>query len=118
MFYHHVLAWKACYTYFSAVLFKPTSRTRQKVSINSPSGEGGGLTPQSHRQHKTTGIVSINSPSGEGGRQKNEMFKFGWFGVSINSPSGEGGGSYVFKPRHSKAFRPPNRRTPLTKQSK
>ena len=27
MFYHHVLAWKACYTYFSAVLFKPTSRT-------------------------------------------------------------------------------------------
>ena len=42
MFYHHVLAWKACYTYFSAVLFKPTSRTSRIVSINSPSGEGGG----------------------------------------------------------------------------
>ena len=27
MFYHHVLAWKACYTSFTAVLCKPTSRT-------------------------------------------------------------------------------------------
>ena len=43
MFYHHVLAWKACYTYFSAVLFKPTSRTGSIVSISSPSSEGGGF---------------------------------------------------------------------------
>ena len=42
MLYHHVLAWKACYTYSSAVLFKPTSRTNKKVSISSPSSEGGG----------------------------------------------------------------------------
>ena len=38
------------------------------------------------------------------------------FHVSISSPSSEGGESYVFKPRHSKAFRPPNRRTPLAKK--
>ena len=37
--------------------------------------------------------------------------------VSISSPSSEGGGSSVFKPRHSKTFRPPNRRTPLIKKS-
>ena len=28
--YHHVLAWKACYTSFAAVLFKQTSRTSQE----------------------------------------------------------------------------------------
>ena len=32
MFYHHVLAWKACYTSFTAVLCKPTSRTAREVS--------------------------------------------------------------------------------------
>jgi len=42
MFYHHVLGWKACYTSFAAVLFKPTSRTPLEVSISSSSGEGGG----------------------------------------------------------------------------
>mgnify|MGYP007016255748 CR=1 FL=1 len=37
--------------------------------------------------------------------------------VSISSPSSEGGGSSVLEPRHSKTFRPPNRRTPLIKKS-
>ena len=95
MFYHHVLAWKACYTCFTAVLCKPTSRTGRIVSINSPSGEGGEIPL----------------------RKLPFLFAIAIMFVSINSPSGEGGESYVFKPRHSKAFRPPNRRTPLAKKS-
>jgi hypothetical protein len=66
MFYHHVLAWKACYTYFSAVLFKPTSRTQKIVSISSPSSEGGGIDA---KLEFVVSIVSISSPSSEGGGQ-------------------------------------------------
>ena len=51
--YHHVLGWKACYTCFSAVLFKPTSRTERKVSISSPSGEGGGHGCASNTKENT-----------------------------------------------------------------
>ena len=89
MFYHHVLGWKACYTSFAAVLFKPTSRTELNVSIRSPSSEGGEiLIPH---QSPLTQPVSISSPSSEGG----ESYYVGFFcsprGVSISSPSSEGG---------------------------
>jgi hypothetical protein len=67
MFYHHVLAWKACYTYFSAVLFKPISRTLGILSISSPSSEGGGLTLQGVNMTDISPEVSISSPSSEGG---------------------------------------------------
>ena len=40
----------------------------EKVSINSPSGEGGGKCKVHRMTHKQSeGMVSINSPSGEGG---------------------------------------------------
>ena len=65
----------------------------QEVSINSPSGEGGGLVGSGSARAEIP-LVSINSPSGEGGgrtklprRRISPVFK-----VSINSPSGEGGG--------------------------
>ena len=63
------------------------------VSINSPSGEGGGRL--SKVRMVFTIQVSINSPSGEGGGGRrftcimDRCPKI----VSINSPSGEGGGS-------------------------
>ena len=76
--YHHVLGWKACYTSFAAVLFKPTSRTSRIVSINSPSGEGGGVNDFGRKFSYVCSIVSINSPSGEGGG-------FGKLSISKNS---------------------------------
>ena len=93
MFYHPVLVWKACYTSFAAVLFKPTSRTELNVSIRSPSSEGGEiLIPH---QSPLTQPVSISSPSSEGG----ESYYVGFFcsprGVSISSPSSEGGENSV-----------------------
>ena len=90
MFYHHVLAWKACYTSFTAVLCKPTSRTIIEVSINSPSGEGGG--PVENLFPLNAHKVSINSPSGEGGGKRSSSIANSLSNVSINSPSGEGGG--------------------------
>ena len=67
MFYHHVLAWKACYTYFSAVLFKPTSRTRsdcfQLVRIN-PSG-GARERLESLFKYQGFQLVRINPSGGE-----------------------------------------------------
>jgi len=60
------------------------------VSINSPSGEGGGLSVEIHEHNYS--CVSINSPSGEGGGVMSEPDRKLSVEVSINSPSGEGGG--------------------------
>ena len=62
-------------------------------------------------------MVSISSPSSEGGGVKRIRITPSQSQVSISSPSSEGGGSSVFKPRHSKTFRPPNIRTPLMGKS-
>ena len=59
------------------------------VSINSPSGEGGGLKD---RDGSPGHQVSINSPSGEGGGRHWSCSQRTFPQVSINSPSGEGGG--------------------------
>jgi hypothetical protein len=99
MFYHHVLAWKACYTYFSAVLFKPTSRTQKIVSISSPSSEGGELMSRVRiaLPAPDTPPVSISSPSSEGGELERKTCVTTHFNlisvvvVSISSPSSEGG---------------------------
>ena len=64
------------------------------VSINSPSGEGGGPFVGQSEEGGCL-LVSINSPSGEGGgfllRQRPSTPI-----VSINSPSGEGGGNNFY----------------------
>ena len=68
----------------------------QEVSINSPSGEGGGLVGSGSARAEIP-LVSINSPSGEGGGsdgEKNDT-RTRRDSVSINSPSGEGGGPQV-----------------------
>ena len=56
----------------------------ENVSINSPSGEGGGKSFGRTFQNSMRN-VSINSPSGKPTSRT-------YFNVSINSPSGEGGG--------------------------
>ena len=61
------------------------------VSISSPSGEGGGEATKSRM--KTASFVSINSPSGEGGGSTPIEISIYSRRVSINSPSGEGGGA-------------------------
>ena len=57
--YHHVLAWKACYTCFTAVLCKPTSRTELNVSISSPSSEGGGHIKIWHESSKELQVFPL-----------------------------------------------------------
>ena len=61
------------------------------VSINSPSGEGGGESKINSLCLQLS-KVSINSPSGEGGGSMGEQMAAYMQDVSINSPSGEGGG--------------------------
>ena len=74
----------------------PTSAGHFHVSINSPSGEGGGKKPSEMGLHKGSLQVSINSPSGEGGGNQIREIKVKLREkVSINSPSGEGGGRDV-----------------------
>jgi hypothetical protein len=63
------------------------------VSINSPSGEGGGETGIMYYVEQ---FVSINSPSGEGGGYAFCCCACS-SSVSINSPSGEGGGSFIME---------------------
>ena len=61
------------------------------VSINSPSGEGGGFLE--YYPGASSSFVSINSPSGEGGGVSlGVVTVIATSFVSINSPSGEGGG--------------------------
>ena len=56
--------------------------------------KAGGFT--SFYQYRKGKTVSINSPSGEGGGYYPPSGSFNFFKiVSINSPSGEGGGTHI-----------------------
>ena len=76
------------------ILILLISSTLAIVSINSPSGEGGGLSVEIHEHNYS--CVSINSPSGEGGGVMSEPDRKLSVEVSINSPSGEGGGKVFY----------------------
>ena len=72
------------------LIIKPCS---QKVSISSPSSEGGGSIIMWKFGKRETYLVSISSPSSEGGGFfiQTDVTRF-FRRVSISSPSSEGGG--------------------------